>query len=72
MAALWFYSINNGGMTSVLDPELDSSTTCTLYDLLGRVIYEGEGDPKLWPQLRGVYLVQYGSESALQKIYLAR
>jgi hypothetical protein len=72
MAALWFYSINNGGMTSVLDPALDSSTTCTLYDLLGRVIYEGEGDPKLWPHLRGVYLVQYGAESALQKIYLAK
>ena len=72
MAALWFYSINHGGMTSILDPALDSSTTCTLYDLLGRVIYEGEGDPKLWPHLRGVYLVQYGSESRLQKIYLAR
>ena len=72
MAVLWFYSINHGGTTSILDSAIDVNTTCTLYDLYGRVVYKGESDPKVWPNLRGVYLVQYGTDSIPQKIFLAK
>ena len=72
MSVLWFYSINQGGMTSISDPALAPSTTCTLYDLLGRVVYEGKSDPQVWPHLKGVYLIQYGSDSTPKKIFLSK
>ncbi len=69
ISMLWFYSLNNSGITSVDEDVLDESSDCVLFDLFGRVIYEGDVDQI--PRLNGIYIVKYSTSSKLQKIFIS-
>jgi acetyl esterase/lipase len=65
---LWFYSLNYAGTTSIPDFTLDPNLDFKVYDLNGKLIYEGDVASR--PSLTGVFLLQpYGAIKA-QKIFL--
>ena len=66
---LWFYSMNNSGITSVVEYDLVDSSECTLFDLFGRVVYEGNVDEI--PTLIGIYIIKYSNSSNPQKIFIS-
>jgi hypothetical protein len=70
MAILWFYSLDNSSSTSVWHPAVEVNTICTLYDLYGRIVYEGEVGSM--PNLIGIYLIQYGPGTLTKKIFWVR
>ncbi len=64
---LWFYSLNNNNATGVFENQLASSS-CKLYDLYGRLVYEGDED-KL-PALTGIHILQ--SSNRIQKVFMTQ
>ena len=66
---LWFYSLNNSGITSIVEDDLVESSECKLFDMFGRVVYEGDVDQI--PTLIGIYIIKYSSSSKPQKIFLS-
>ena len=67
---LWFYSLNNGGATSIDNLSEQEKTSCTLYDLYGRIIFEGEYESI--PNFYGIFIIQYDQDSKPEKILLTR
>lgn len=72
MSMLWFYSLNYGGATTVEEPAFGQPSNCTLYDLYGRVVYEGASDPSLWLNLSGIFIVKYDTQAKSQKIFIGK
>ena len=66
---LWFYSLNNSGITSVVEDDLVESSECKLFDMHGRVVYEGDVDQI--PTLIGIYIIKYSNSSKPQKIFIS-
>lgn len=65
---LWFYSLNNNGTSIIHEYSLNNNSVCTVYDLYGRVIYQGSVD--LIPSLYGLYIIDYGTE--VHKLFVNR
>lgn len=66
---LWFYSLNNSEITSVVENDLVEISECTIFDLFGRVVYEGDVDQI--PTLIGIYIIKYSNSSKPQKIFIS-
>ena len=58
---LWFYSLNNNGATIIAENNPNHSSSCTIYDMYGRMVYEGETTSI--PNLTGIFIVDSGNKT---------
>jgi hypothetical protein len=69
---LWFYSLNSGGALSIIESTETADDYCEVYDLFGRLVYEGEFDLERLNNYHGIYLIKYKSQIKPRKMYLGK
>ncbi|MBI49111.1 MAG: hypothetical protein CL850_02320 [Crocinitomicaceae bacterium] len=66
---LWFYSLNSSGITSVEEDVFIQGSECLIYDLYGRVVYEGHVEQI--QKLNGIFIIKYSPMSKPKKIFIS-